>query len=68
LISVSAFCDSRCRICAIRAFATPSSISVPRYTIRSESSWLYTSMTRSPRGWETTTLGIVYVLIARSSR
>jgi hypothetical protein len=30
--------DSRCRSCAMMTFATPSSISVPRKTMRSDSS------------------------------
>ncbi len=41
--------------------ATPSSISVPRKMIRSDSSRLKTSYDRSPCGVRSTTFGIVYV-------
>jgi hypothetical protein len=40
-------------------FATPSSISVPRKMIRSDSSRLNTSYDRSPCGVRSTTFGIV---------
>ena len=43
--------------------ATPSSISVPRKMIRSDSSRLNTSYDRSPCGVRSTTFGIVYVPI-----